>query len=271
MSIDPHAFKVVADFVYRNSAIVLEVGKEYLVESRLAPLARDRGYSTVEALVADINKPGIGTAIVEAMTTNETSFFRDIHPFEALKTTIIPQLMKAHESERRLNIWCGAASSGQEPYSLALLLRENFPTLASWQVKIIATDISDEMIQRCREGRYSQLEMNRGLPANLLIKYFTKHGTEWQIDEQVRKGIEFKLLNLSEQWPQMPQLDIVFMRNVLIYFDVEQKRAILGKIRRLLRPGGILFLGSAETTFNLDDGFERIAIDRATAYTLKES
>ena len=203
------------------------------------------------------------------MTTNETSFFRDLHPFDALKKTLLPELVIKRGGERILNFWCAAASSGQEPYTVALLLREHFPLLADWTIRFIATDLSAEMVERSRAGRYSQLEMNRGMPAAFLVKYFQRQGVEWQVKEEIRAMIEFRQLDLVRAWPSMPPLDIIFMRNVLIYFDVATKKAILAKVRRLLRPDGYLFLGAAETTLNLDDNFERRQLDKAGCYHLR--
>lgn len=265
-------FEYVAKLVRDRSAIVLEAGKEYLVESRLLPLARNEGCGSVGDLVARLRAPlanGLHQKVVEAMTTNETSFFRDLHPFEVLKKTLLPELVANRGNERKLNLWCSASSSGQEPYSVALLLREYFPFLANWTVSFVATDLSREMIERARVGRYSQLEVNRGMPAPLLVKYFQRQGVEWQLKEELRKTVEFRQMNLVEAWSALPEMDIIFMRNVLIYFDVPTKKAILAKVRRLLRPDGYLFLGAAETTLNLDDGFERMQFDKASCYRLR--
>jgi len=207
--------------------------------------------------------------VMDAMTTNETSFFRDIYPFEAFQKQVMPQLLSARASERRLNFWCGAASSGQESYTIAMILREHFPQILNWNFRFTATDISSQMVQRCREGKYGQVEVNRGLPASLMVKHFRKSGLEWQISEELRKMVTFQEMNLVGQWSVTGPFDIVFLRNVLIYFDVETKRSILRKVRSVLRPDGFLFLGGAETTMNLDDSFERVPIDRAGIYRLR--
>jgi chemotaxis protein methyltransferase CheR len=265
-------FDFICKLVRDRSAIVLDAGKEYLVESRLLPLARSEGCASLQDLVLRLRTQstnGLQQKVIEAMTTNETSFFRDLHPFEALKKVLLPELMRKRERERRLNFWCGASSSGQEPYTIAILLREHFPTLANWSVQFLATDLSVEMVERARAGRYSQLEVNRGMPAPLLIKYFQRHGVEWRVKDELRKMVEFRPMNLVESWGAMPELDIIFLRNVLIYFDVPTKKAVLGKIRRVLRPDGYLFLGAAETTLNLDDGFERMQFDKAGCYRLR--
>ena len=188
MSLASADFKYVQDLVYQKSAIVLEDSKAYLVEARLQPIARRLGLASLGELVAQLRAApmnGLERIVVEAMTTNETYFFRDVHPFEALKKVILPELIKRRVEARQLNIWCAAASSGQEPYTILMLLRENFPALGAWQINFLATDISREMLDRCREGCYSQLEVNRGLPAQLLVKYFQKIGTEWQIKEEL--------------------------------------------------------------------------------------
>ena len=260
--------------VRQRSGIVLEEEKAYLVETRLSALARREGFASLETLLAKFQAQpsnGLQQKVVEAMTTNETSFFRDVQPFEALRQVVLPELLQRRAQERQLFIWCGAASSGQEPYSLAMLLREHFPTLATWNVRMLATDLSLDVLQRARRGLYSQVEVNRGLPARLLVKFFVKQGLEWQLNDDVRGMVEYRPLNLIESWPAMPSPDIAVLRNVLIYFDVETKKVILGKIRRLLRPDGYLFLGGAETTMNLDDAFERVPFDRSGCYRLRRT
>jgi chemotaxis protein methyltransferase CheR len=271
MTITASEFDYIRRLVLEQSAIVLEEDKQYLVESRLLPLARREGFDSLASLVACLRTKildGLHRKVVEAMTTNETSFFRDFHPFEALRKSILPQLMTRRAYSKELNFWCAACSSGQEPYSLAVLLHEYFPNLAGWNVRIIATDLCAEILARAREGRYSQLEVNRGLPASLLVKYFLRHGSDWRILEDLRRGVEFQIINLAETWPLLPPMDIVLMRNVLIYFGLETKKKILSKVRQLLKPDGLLFLGGAETTFNLDDAFERVQFDRTICYRI---
>jgi len=265
-------FTYITKLVHARSAIVLEAGKEYLVESRLLPIVRSEGCASLADLVVRLRSPsanGLQQRVVEAMTTNETSFFRDLHPFEVLKKTLLPELIARNGNTRTINLWCAASSSGQEPYTIALILREHFPVLANWTVRFLATDLSIEMVERARAGRYSQLEVNRGMPAPLLVKYFQRHGVEWQLKEDVRKMIEFRQMNLVDAWAAMPEMDLIFMRNVLIYFDIPTKKAILAKVRRLLRTDGYLFLGAAETTLNLDDGFERMQFEKAGCYRLR--
>ena len=269
MTISAADFGYVRDLVRQRAAIVIEPGKEYLVEARLAGVARDEGFGSLELLVAELKaKPmnGLHRKVVDAMTTNETTFFRDVHPFEALRRQILPELITARAAQRQLSIWCAGCSTGQEPYTIAMLLREHFPALAGWTVRILATDLSQDVLVRARAGRFTQLEVNRGLPASYMVKHFRKEGMEWQIAEPLRQMVEFRELNLIEAWPGVPVVDLVFMRNVLIYFDVATKRTILGRIRRVLRPDGYLFLGGAETTMNLDDSYRRVALGKAVCY-----
>ncbi len=264
-------FDFVRTFVRTRSAIVLEPGKEYLVESRLGPVVRQEGLGSIEALVQKLRHGsgnGLEQLVVEAMTTNETSFFRDITPFEAMRTKLIPDLIARRAATRRIDIWSGACSSGQETYSVLMLIREHFPALHDWTIRVHATDLSTQMVERTRQGRYSQLEVNRGLPAPLLAKYFDRVGTEWQVKAPLRALVEARTLNLDRPWADLRLMDIVLMRNVLIYFDLNTKKQILARIRQQMRPDGYLFLGSAETTVNLDESFARLQIDKAFCYTL---
>lgn len=279
MSIAPHEYEFVRELVRSRSGIVLEAGKEYLIDSRLSILAKSEGIADLKQLVERMRTGSsaltLQRRVIEAMTTNETSFFRDIHPFEALRQTVIPELLTRRSAQRTLNIWCAAASSGQEPYTVAMLLRESFPQLFAqpqpWKVKFVATDISSEMIRRCREGIFSQLEINRGLPSNLMVKYFKKNGMVWQIDESLRNMIEFRELNLCDDHTEFRDLDIVFMRNVLIYFSLETKRQILARVRKQMRPDGYLLLGGAETTLNIDENYDRLQIQRSGIYRIKSA
>ncbi|GET40439.1 MCP methyltransferase, CheR-type [Microseira wollei NIES-4236] len=202
--------------------------------------------------------------------TNETFLFRDEHPFQALKIHILPELLKQRQIEGNLNIWCAACSRGQEPYSIAMLMREHFSNLSSWNVQIIASDISTAMLEKARAGRYGQHEINRGLPATLLQKYFQPFGNEWQLKEEIRRIVEFRQINLTSTFPPLSPMDIIFMRNVLIYFDIETKRCILSRVRRVLKPDGYLFLGGGETTINLDDAFEPVQFGKAVCYKLRQ-
>jgi chemotaxis protein methyltransferase CheR len=264
-------FQLICKLLLERSAIVLEPGKEYLVETRLAPIVRTMELGSITSLVARLQAPdsyGLVTQIVEALVTTETSFFRDVHPFEALKKTVIPELIRRRAGARALAIWCAASSTGQEPYSLAMLLREHFPELRDWNVSLLATDLSREVLARAREGKYNQIEVNRGLPAPLLVKYFQQHGTHWQLKEEIRKLVDFRELNLAQPWPFLPRMDLVLNRNVMIYFDVAMKKSILSRIARLLRPDGYLLLGGAETTLNLSDSYRRVEPLKSGFYQL---
>jgi chemotaxis protein methyltransferase CheR len=257
--------------VRQQCGIVLDDNKQFLLETRIIPVARQHGFGSIAELISSMQKRrrlDLEADITEALTTNETYFFRDVHPFDALKTVVLPELIKARSAERRLSIWCGASSTGQEPYSMAMLLYDEFPQLLSWKVDFIATDYSEETLQRAREGAYNQLEVNRGLPAHKLTKHFTYDGVVWRLKDRLRKMVQFRHLNLLKPWPGMPKLDLVFLRNVLIYFDLPTKQAILGKIRDRLQPDGFLFLGAAETTMNIDNEFQRRSVGRTSCYHL---
>jgi chemotaxis protein methyltransferase CheR len=265
-------FEYIREVVRRHSAIVLDPGKEYLVESRLVPLARKEGEPSIAGLVAKMRTERTGALtgrVVDAMTTNETSFFRDGHPFEAMQRRVLPELLRARAAERRLSIWCGASSSGQEPYSLAMLLKEVLAGAPGFSASLLATDLSAEMLERTRAGLYTQLEVNRGLPAPMLVRHFDKVGTQWQVKPELRAMVKTRLLNLAVPFPPLGTFDVVFLRNVLIYFDAATKRTVLQRVRQVLRPDGYLFLGGAETTLGIDDAFDRVVLDRATAYRLR--
>ncbi len=273
MAITRPDFEFIRDLVRVKAGIVLDPGKEYLVESRLALLIRKEGLPSLSALVAALRSRsanGLHYKVIEAMTTNETTFFRDHKPFELLRTKVLPEVVSRRGAGKKISIWCAASSSGQEPYSIAMLLREHFPFLVTWRVDLIVSDISREMLARTRQGRYSQLEVNRGLPATYLVKYFRKEGADWQVLDDLRQMLCLREINLAEGWPHLPPLDIVFMRNVLIYFSVESKKEILARVRKLLKVDGYLFLGGAETTLNLDDDFEAVP-GLSTCYRLKEA
>jgi chemotaxis protein methyltransferase CheR len=273
MTIDRQDFDFVRDLLHERSGVALDSGKGYLVEARLTPVAEKAGFASIRDLVSQLRQgetDSLHAKVVEALTTNETLFFRDVHPFHALRSSILPELIEKRSTQRRLNVWCAAAASGQEPYSLAMVLAEHFPQLASWDVRLIASDISDAVLERAARGTYSQLEVNRGLPAPMLVKYFRQEGNDWQVSDEILRRVEFRNINLSEEWPPLPPMDVVFMRNVLIYFNPETKKTILGKVRQILRPDGYLFLGSAETTINLDSKFKRVEFDRTVVYALRE-
>ena len=268
MDLTTHDFDRLRTMVFAHSAIVLEPGKEYLVESRLAPIVRKEGLESFSDLAAQINGPDsarICGLIVDAMTTNETSFFRDTHPWDTLREVMLPELIAVRSSVKRLTIWCAASSSGQEPYSLAMMLHEHFPEVAStWTIKIIGTDLSPTMVKRSTSGRFSQLEVNRGLPIQLLLKYFDRVGNEWEICEDLRRIVEFREGNLVDPKcaSSVPLVDGIFIRNVLIYFDKSTRMAVLEHARGRLRSDGFLMLGSAETAVGADGRFERFQVGK---------
>ncbi|OLE21395.1 MAG: chemotaxis protein CheR [Actinobacteria bacterium 13_1_20CM_3_71_11] len=267
MSLSEADFAYVAGLVRRESAIVLSPGKEYLVEARLLPVARQAGAASLADFLDALQRrpdPAVHRCVVDALTTNETSWFRDREPYTALSGTVLPELVSARTATRTLRIWSAACSSGQEPYSLAMTVQQDLP--AGWRYHVTATDISTEMIGRARSGEYSQVEVNRGLPAPLLARFFTPSGTGWRISPALRENVTFQQMNLAAPLPSMAPFDVIFLRNILIYFDVETKRTVLRNVGRLLRPDGYLFLGAAETTIGVDDSFERVAIGRTSAY-----
>ncbi len=261
------------ELVYRRSAIVLPPDKHYLIDSRLQAVAREAGVASIDELVSKMRREQgaapLAKRVVEAMTTNETLFFRDFHPFEALKTRFVPQLMRARQKQRQLRIWCAAASTGQEPYSIAMTLREAFPELASWDVRILATDINASVLERAQAATYRPHEVNRGMSPELLARYFDPVGPDFRLKPEIREMVKFAELNLLDAWTTIGPQDIVFIRNVLIYFDVETKRQLLGRIRKLLEVDGYLVLGGAETTNNLDDGYTSLKVGGGVYYQVK--
>lgn len=267
MSISTASFTFVCELVRAESAIVLNAGKEYLVESRLIPLAKAAGHRDVDSYVSDLQarrNPIALRAVVEALTTNETSWFRDADPFTTLRTTVFPALAQRRPT-RQLRVWSAACSSGQEAYSISMVAAET-PQLTGCRLEVIGTDLSEEMVRRASTGEYSQLEVNRGLPATSLVRHFERAGTGWRIHPSLREGVSFRTANLTRPFPAMGRFDVVFLRNVLIYFDVETKRDILRRVREVMAPDGYLFLGAAEMTMGVDDTWDRIPAGRSSVY-----
>ena len=261
MSVSAADFELVRTMVRECGGIALGDGKEYLVEARLAPIAEREGVESVAELIALVRRTPdrYVDTVTKALATNETSFFRDVHPFDAVREMVT-------ELGRAPAIWCGAASTGQEPYSVAMLLATHFPLHA--RATVLATDLSDDVLARAATGRYTQLEVNRGLPAPMLVRWFTREGADWQLADAVRSLVTFRQLNLVRPLPPIGTFDIVLLRNVLIYFEPAMKRAVLESIAAVLRPGGHLLLGASETTFGLTDAFERVSIGRSVCYRL---
>jgi chemotaxis protein methyltransferase CheR len=262
MALRPENFEFIRTTLRERSAQCLEDDKGYLVETRLLTVAHRHGFASVDDLVLRLRgrrDERLLAEVIEAMTINETSFFRDGLPFEVLTHTVLPALIRKRVAARCLHIWCAACSTGQEPYSVALILRQHFPELAGWNVRLIASDLSAAVLERARRGVYSELEVSRGLMPELLRTYFHQHGHRWQVDVSLRQMVEFQRINLSGPWPPLPPLDMVLLRNVLIYFDVPTKQRILEKVRGVLRPDGYLLLGGAESTHHLNDAWSPTA------------
>jgi len=254
-------FNFIANLLKNQSGLTLKEDKAYLLESRLVPVARENNLSGLDELISKLRlgtDKSLVVTVTEAMTTNESFFFRDTKPFDLFKDHVLPDLMEARQSQKSFRIWCAAASSGQEPYSLAILLQEAKAKLAGWRHEIIGTDISRDILKKATDGVYSQFEVQRGLPIQLLLKYFTKEGEQWRANEDIRKMISYKFFNLLEDPRTLGKFDIVFCRNVLIYFDQETKGQVLERIAGLMPDDGILFLGGAETVLGITDKFKPV-------------
>jgi chemotaxis protein methyltransferase CheR len=261
----PSDYDFLRKLLKARSGLVLASEKHYLAESRLMPIARKHGLFNLTGLVAKLRGPeteALTVEVVEAMTTNESFFFRDKIPFEQFRDTVMPALMAARTASRRIRIWCAAASTGQEPYSLAISLKEMGKDLKGWRVEIVASDLSSEVLEKARAGIYTQFEVQRGLPALMLIKYFTQTGELWQIAPEVRGMVRFLPINLLHDFSHLGRFDLVFCRNVLIYFDQATKSGVLGRIADLTAPDGFLVLGGAETVVGLTTRFRPIAEKR---------
>ncbi len=265
MTVSPAETEFLRELLLKTSGLALLPGKEYLVESRLSPLAAREGLDSIAELVAKLKIGSLALRVeaAEAMATNETYFFRDVHPFDALRTEIVPAILRANGNSG-LSIWSAACAAGQEAYSLAMLVKEYFPYIPN--VTILATDFSEQVLDKARKGRYTQLEVNRGLPAPMLVKYFQREGLQWEVIEPVRKMVTFRKLNLIQPLPALPSMDIVFLRNVLTYFDPQLKADVLRRCAKKMRPGGYLFLGGSETTFGLGVDYDIIRVGRAVCY-----
>lgn len=266
MSLSAADFQFVTTMIRQRSSIDLQPGKEYLVESRLSPVARAAGLADLNALVAKLRQGDshLSDLVVDALTTNETSWFRDSHPFNAFTEHIIPEVTKG--IGKSITVWSAACSSGQEGYSLAMLLKEWMESNPGARAQIHGTDISPKMVERARSGTYSQLEVNRGLPAAFMVKYFDKSGREWSIKPELRSMCKFEKGNLALPPVGVPSCDVVFLRNVLIYFDIETKRKVLANVRKVLKPGGFMVLGGAESTLSLDSAFTRMELGKAVVF-----
>jgi chemotaxis protein methyltransferase CheR len=256
--VTPPDYEYLRKLLKDHSGLDLSADKQYLIESRLLPLARKSGLSGISDLVQKM-KGGSASQVaqvVEAMTTNETFFFRDKVPFDHFRETIMPELLKARSVRKAIRIWCAAGSTGQEPYSLAMCLKEMAAALAGWRVEILATDLSQEVLEKSRSGIYSQFEVQRGLPIQLLVKYFKQSGEFWQINADIRAMVQHRQLNLLHDFSQLGVFDVIFCRNVLIYFDQDTKINIFGRLAKTMEADGFLVLGAAETVVGLTDVFK---------------
>jgi chemotaxis protein methyltransferase CheR len=256
--VTPGQYEYLARFLKERSGLVLLPQKQYLVESRLMPVVRRNGLADLAALLHRLRAPDaepLRVAVTEAMTINESFFFRDKIPFDRFRDTILPALIAARALRKRIRIWCAAAATGQEPYSLAMILDEAAERLAGWRVEILSTDISNEMIEKARAGLYTQFDVQRGLPVQLLIRHFEQAGELWRLKEDIRRMVQFRQLNLLSDFSALGVFDVVFCRNVLIYFDNSTKTALLERLVPALARDGYLVLGAAETVVGLTDRF----------------
>ena len=255
----PEGFDYLRALLKERSGLLLAPEKQYLAESRLLPLARRHGLETLDNLVAALRTyraPALVSEVVDAMTTNETLFFRDKLPFEHLRDVMLPALTAARAREKRIRIWCAAAASGQEPYSIAMTIKEMGAALAGCRVEIVATDLVGDVLDRAKAGSYSQFEVQRGLPIQMLVKYFTQKGETWQIAPELRAMVQFRTLNLLNDFSPLGRFDLVFCRNVLIYFDQACKIRVLERVARQMSDDGFLVLGAAETVVGLTEAFK---------------
>ena len=255
-------FAFVAAFLKQRSGLIITQDKMYLLETRLAAILRDNNLDSLAALVDVLRQPGAASVkdqVVDAMTTNETSFFRDNHPFDALHKSVIPGLIERRAATRCLRIWSAACSTGQEPYSLAMMLKDSFPILGGWKVEIVATDLSPSVLDRACEGIYSTFEVQRGMPIQMLVRHFDQQEPNWRIKPELRQMVSFRPLNLLEDFSVLGQFDVVLCRNVLIYFDQPTKTRILAAIAKRIAADGVLLLGGAESVFGLSDAFSGLA------------
>jgi len=263
--LQPADLAFIAKFLRERSGLVVTADKGYLLDSRLGPLARRHGCKDVSDLIGRLRAGGDDTLarlVVEAMTTNESFFFRDQKPFDHFKAISLPHLLRERAGKRSIRIWCAAASSGQEPYSLAIMLKEQAEALRGWKIEIVATDLDREILDRAKAGMYSQFEVQRGLPIQLLVKYFKKQDQLWQIDASLRAMVQFREFNLLNDPRPLGQFDMVYCRNVLIYFDPPTKGRVLDGIAGLMPHDGFLYLGGAETVLGVSNRFAAIPNER---------
>lgn len=261
----PEDFELLSRTVRDRSGLVLTADKSYLLESRLMPVARKFGLGDLDGIVAKLRSAAgqdLLRAVTEAMTTNETLFFRDTKPFEQLKRVVLPKMLEGRAKQRAIRIWCAACSSGQEPYSIAMQIEEEAAKFSGWRIEILATDLSGEMIEKAKAGLFSQFEVQRGLPIQLLMKYFKQVEDRWQISDRLRQMVSFREFNLLQEFRSLGQFDVIFCRNVLIYFDQPTKTTILERIHGNMPDDGVLYLGGAETVLGITEKFEPVSGER---------
>jgi chemotaxis protein methyltransferase CheR len=265
--VTPFDYEYLRKLLKDRSGLLLSADKQYLVESRLLPVARKSGINGLGDLVQKLKSGNekLIVDVVEAMTTNESFFYRDKIPFDHFRETILPALLRARASQKRLRIWCAAASTGQEPYSLAMCIKENSDKFAGWRIEILGTDLSTEVLEKAKAGLYSQFEVQRGLPIQMLVKYFSANGELWQVSAELRGMVQYRPLNLLQDFSHLGRFDVVFCRNVLIYFDQETKVGVLNRIARIMEPDGYMVLGAAETVVGLTESFRPLT-DRRGLY-----
>jgi chemotaxis protein methyltransferase CheR len=272
MKVAAAQYSFLRDLLRKRTGVVIDDSKQYLVVARLLPIVRQRKIPSIETLIDRVRlgtDPTLERDVLSAMMTHETSFFRDRNPFETLRR-IITDLVARRATERQLVFWSAACSTGQEPFSIAMLLNEHFrDLLPTWRIRILATDFSEQVIGQAREGVFSELETARGLSPQLLAKYFRPLQGKWSIVQECRRLVEFRHMNLIADWPLMPACDVVFLRNVMLYFDVPTRAALVRRVRRTLRSDGALFLGGAETMLGIDDGYERCTGTGCSYYRVK--
>jgi chemotaxis protein methyltransferase CheR len=261
--VTPMDYEFLRKLLKERSGLDLSSDKQYLVESRLIPLARRVDLFGIPELVQNIKSgdEALTLEVVEAMTTNETFFFRDKIPFDHLRQSVLPELVQARANRRSLRIWCAASSTGQEPYSIAMCIKE-FAPLAGWRVEIVATDLSQGVLEKSKAGIFSQFEVQRGLPIQMLVKYFTQTGELWQLNADIRAMVQHRQLNLLQDFSHLGTFDVIFCRNVLIYFDQETKINIFDRLARVLEPDGVLALGAAESVVGISDAFKTDSVRR---------
>lgn len=272
--VSPGDMNFLKELLHRIAGIELNANKEYLISARLSEVCKTRKVESITDLLMQLRggERNLEAEIVEAMTTNETSFFRDATPFQALQSNIIPDIMENKGNNKSLRIWSAACSSGQEPYSVAILLKENFPQLANWNVEIVATDIAEnKVLAKARSGTYTQLEVGRGLPARLLIKHFSKRDGLWVISDDLKKVVKFKKVNLAEIPPYMGTFDLILCRNVLIYFDNSTKSKILARLQQHMSSKGYLMIGGSELLIGVDHSLKRTSAGPATCYRKRDN